>query len=100
MITVTHTGPTSYPTGGETIGTANNQTGLTVAGLGTIDNILITDCAQSGNYGALVVPLGSGEQRQWKIVWVTAVSFVPTTTQVSNATNLSAEKVTITYIGR
>jgi len=100
LITVTHSGPSYYTTGGETLGTANNQTGITVAGLGTIDNIVATSVAQSGNYGVHVVPLGSGEQRTWKLLWVTATSFVPGTTQVTSTTDLSAEKVQLTYIGR
>ena len=57
IIPVDHTGPKSYTTGGETLGTTNNMTGISVVGLGSLDMVLgsgsLTD---SGTYYVFVQP--------------------------------------------
>jgi hypothetical protein len=101
MIPVDHAGPTSYATGGETLGSINNQTGITVLGLGTLDDVLGSGSVSiSGNYGVIVQPVGKGEQKTFKLIWVTATAGIPSTTQVAAAVDLSAETVKLVYIGR
>ena len=98
-IPVNHVGPASYPTGGETYGTANNQTGITVQGLATLTNV-IGGPSNSGNYFVYAIPQSVGETKTFKLVWVTATTGIPTTTQVTAATNLNAETVRLLVIGR
>ena len=100
-IPVDHAGPKSYTTGGETLGQINNQTGITVLGLGILDDVLGSGSVSvSGNYGVIVQPVGKGEQKTFKLIWVTATSGIPSTTQVTSTTDLSAETVKLVYIGR
>jgi hypothetical protein len=99
-IPVDHTGPVSYSTGGETIGQINNQTGITVQGLGVLDDVVGAGLSVSGSYWVLPQPVGTGERKTYKLLWFTASAGVPTLTQVSAAVNLSAETVRLTYIGR
>ncbi len=96
---VDHVGPKSYPTGGETYGTATNSTGITAQGLATIDFVM-GDSSLSGNYYVYPVKSTAGEQKTWKLVYVTASSGIPTTTQVTNGTDLSAETFPLLVIGR
>ena len=98
-IPVNHVGPASYATGGESYGTANNQTGITVQGLATMTNV-IGGPANSGNYFVYAIPQSTGESKTFKLVWVTATTGIPTTTQVTAAVNLSAETVRLLVIGR
>ena len=95
-----HTGPTSYTTGGETIGNINNQTGISFLGLATIDFLDVMGTAVSGNYAVLAQPIGTGSRKTVKLLWVTATAGIPSTTQVTNATNLSAETVRLMVSGR
>ena len=99
-IPVDHAGPKSYTTGGETLGSINNQTGITILGLATLDFVVCTDVTVSGSYGAVVQPVGKGEQKTFKLVWVTATGGVPSSTQVTNGTDLSGETLKVLYIGR
>lgn len=97
---VDHFGPASYTTGGETVGVTNLMTGISVSGMAYIDQIEGSgSLAVSGNYWVLAQPTGTGSRKTWKLLWFTAAAGVPTLTQVTNATNLSAEKVRLTYIG-
>lgn len=101
ILPVDHSGPKSYPTGGETLGTVNNMTGISVAGLGSIDIIEGSgSLSVSGNYWVMVQPTGSGNRKTFKLLWFTAAAGVPTLTQVANATNLGAETVRLAYVGR
>lgn len=100
LIPTDHTGPVSYTTGGETLGQVNNQTGITLLGLAVIDIVIAVDNTISGNYGVLVQPVGKGEQKTFKLIWVTATAGIPTSTQVTAGTNLSAETIKLLYIGR
>jgi hypothetical protein len=95
-----HSGPASYVTGGETLGQINNQTGITTLGLAVIDIVIAVDNTISGNYGVLVQPVGKGEQKTFKLIWVTATAGIPTSTQVTAGTNLSGETIKLLYIGR
>lgn len=96
---IDHVGPKSYTTNGNNYGSANNQTGITVAGLSTID-FIVGGPAISGNYFAYPIKSTAGEQKVWKLVIVTATSGVPTTTQATSTTDLSAETFPLLVIGR
>ena len=98
-VPVNHVGPASYTTGGETYGSINNQTGISVQGLGSLDAVLAGP-ANSGNYFVYAIPQSTGESKTFKLVWVTATTGIPTTTQVTAAVNLSAETVRLLVIGR
>lgn len=100
LIPVDHTGPASYTTGGETLGANNSQTGIALLGLSTIDAVLVVGVSISGNYAVVAQPTGSGSRKQFKLLWVTATAGIPSTTQVTAATNLSAETVRLVYLGR
>lgn len=101
MIPVDHKGPSSYATGGETLGQTNNQTGITTLGLGILDAVLGSGSPSvSGNYAVIVKPVGAGEQKTFKLIWVTATAGIPSTTQVTAAVDLSAELVKLVFIGR
>ena len=97
---VDHTGPASYATGGETIGSINNQTGISFLGLATLDFVDIQGPSVSGNYAVISQGTGTGERKTSKLIWVTATSGIPSTTQVTNGTNLSAETVRLMVTGR
>ena len=101
ILPVDHTGPKSYPTGGETLGTTNNFTGISVVGLGSLDMILGSgSLSVSGNYWVVVQPVGTGIRKTFKLVWFTASSSVPSFTQVTSATDLSGETVRLGYVGK
>ena len=99
-IPVDHAGPASYTTGGETLGQINNQTGITLQGLAVLDAVLVVGLAVSGSYWVMAQPVGTGERKTFKLLWFTATAGVPTLTQVTSTTNLSAETVRLVYIGR
>lgn len=102
FINVDHAGPPSYTTGGETIGAANLQTGISLVGLSGIDNVLgASSFSISGNYFVILQPSGTGTRKTCKLWWfaVTLPAGVLTLTQVANATNLSAETVRLCYMG-
>jgi hypothetical protein len=71
ILPVDHTGPASYTTGGETVGTLNNLTGIALLGLDSIDTIQgAGSLSMSGNYTVLVQPIGTGVRKQFKIKWL------------------------------
>jgi hypothetical protein len=95
FIPLDHTGPTSYATGGETIGTSNNLTGISTQGLSVID-FVDGGGSVSGTYFVISYPVGTGSRKTYKLLWfVTA-----TGAQVANAVNLSAETVRLVVVGR
>jgi len=101
ILPVDHTGPASYTTGGETLGNINNMTGISVAGLGSLDMILGSgSLSVSGSYWVIVQPVGTGSRKTFKLLWFTAAAGVPSLTQVAAATNLSAETVRLGYMGK
>src|SRR6185369_10938694 len=95
LLAVDHAGPKSYTTGGETLGSNNAMTGISMLGLAVIDNVLV-----SGSYWVVAQPTGKGERKTWKLLWFTATAGVPALTQVSSAVDLSAEVVKLGYVGR
>lgn len=99
-ITVDHTGPASYTTGGETFGNINNQTGISTLGLGSLDFVDPIGASNSGNYFVYALPTGTGSRKTFKLIWVTATSGIPSSTQVTATTNLSGETVRLLVIGR
>jgi len=98
-IPVDHGGPASYTSGGETFGNNNVMTGISTLGLGSLDCV-IGGPSLTGNYFVYAIPSGKGECKTFKLVWVTATTGIPTTTQVTAAVNLSAETVRLLVIGR
>lgn len=73
IIPVDHTGPASYATGGETLGTTNNFTGISVVGLGSLDMVLGSgSLSDSGNYQVQVQPSGTGVRKTFKLLWFAA----------------------------
>lgn len=101
ILPVDHAGPASYTTGGETVGTLNNLTGIALLGLDSIDMILGSgSLSVSGNYWVVVQPIGTGVRKQFKILWFTASSGVPSFTQVTSATDLHLETVRLAYVGK
>ena len=98
-IPLDHAGPASYTTGGETFGNSNAMTGVTTQGLAVLDNV-IGGPSLSGNYFVYCIPSGTGERKTFKLVWVTATTGIPTTTQVTAAVSLTAETVRLLVIGR
>lgn len=96
VIPLDHTGPASYVTNGETLGSYNSQTGVTLQGLAELDAV-IGGPSKSGNYFVYAIPVN---QKQFTLVWVTATAGVPSATQVTATTNLSAETVRLVVIGR
>ena len=104
-IIVDHTGPASYATHGETFGQINNQTGITVLGLATLDFVDVQGPSISGNYSAITQILGTGERKTVKIIWVNCTAQspgngIPSTTEVTNGTNLSGETIRLMVTGR
>jgi hypothetical protein len=100
LIPLDHTGPASYTTGGETIGTTNAFTGIAVLGLSVIDFIDCSGLSVSGNFWVQAQVTGTGSRKSWKLLWFTATASVPSLTQVAAAVNLTAETVRLVYIGR
>lgn len=100
LIPVDHTGPASYVQGGETLGAINNQTGISTLGLAVIDIVIAVDSTISGNYGLVVKPVGVGEQKTFKLIWVTATNGILSSTEVTAGTVLSGETTKLLYIGR
>lgn len=94
-IPIDHTGPTSYTTGGETIGTSNNLTGISTQGLSTLDYIG-GGGSVSGTYYTIGFPVGTGSRKTYKLMWFV----VATGAQVAAAVNLSAEIVRMVLVGR
>src|ERR1700754_4410900 len=73
LVVVDHTGPASYVTGGETIGAANNQTGIAIQGMGALDLIIGTgNLTVSGTYSVTAQPSGTGSRKTWLLKWIIA----------------------------
>lgn len=67
---VDHTGPASYAVTGDIIGSINNQTGITVLGLSTIDNVEGSGSySVSGAYQVFAQPTGKGSRKTWILLW-------------------------------
>ena len=101
LIPVDHTGPSSYTASGETIGTVNNFTGISVAGLSTVDAILGGgSLSDSGNYWVLVQPNGIGNQKTWRLVWFFApVSSGVTGVSSSGGSGMTAGTYALAFTG-
>lgn len=70
ILPVDHLGPASYATGGETVGTINDLTGIALLGLGSIDMILGSgSLSESGNYFVLAKQTGLGVRKTFKLLW-------------------------------
>jgi len=69
QIVTDHTGPASYPAGGETLGVLNNSTGVTAQGLSSIDFLDVMDVSVSGNYFVNSQPSGAGTRKTAKLLW-------------------------------
>ena len=97
IIPVDHTGPKSYTTGGETLGTTNNMTGISVVGLGSLDMVLgsgsLTD---SGTYYVFVQPSGTGSRKTFKLLWYTSVAGSGTFTGTPSVLTVTNTDPTIT----
>ena len=73
IIPVDHTGPASYTTGGETLGNINNMTGISVAGLGSLDMVLGSgSLSESGNYEVKTQQTGLGSRKTFNLLWYAA----------------------------
>lgn len=71
LIPVDHTGPALYTAGGETLGVINNMTGVSVVGLGSIDEVLGSgSLSVSGNYTVQAQPTGTGSRKTFKLIWI------------------------------
>lgn len=78
ILPVDHTGPASYTTGGETLGTINNMTGISVAGLGSIDQVLGSGTLSvSGNYQIAAQPSGKGVRKTFLLRWLYSPNNAP-----------------------
>jgi hypothetical protein len=63
------TGPANY-LGVEVIGQVNNMTGQTIAGLGSIDQVLGSGSfSVSGAYQVFAQPSGAGPRKTWNLFW-------------------------------
>lgn len=70
LIVVDHTGPLSYPEGGEVIGNANAMTGISTQGLSGIDQIIgSANYSVSGNFQVFGQPTGTGSRKTWLLIW-------------------------------
>lgn len=69
LIPADHAGPASYTAAGETLGSSNNQTGITTLGLATIDAVLASELSVSGNYSVQAQPVGTGSRKTYKLLW-------------------------------
>jgi hypothetical protein len=73
LIVVDHTGPVSYTAGGETLGTANNLTGIALQGLSGLDLVIGGgSMSLSGNYHVRPQQTGTGNRKQQKLLWYPA----------------------------
>lgn len=102
ILPVDHTGPASYTTGGETIGTLNDLTGIALLGLGSIDILLGSgSLSVSGNYSVQAQPIGAGVRKQVKLKWLYAAgaggSGVQSVTITAGGTYTSPAVPTVTF---
>lgn len=71
LVVVDHTGPASYVQGGETVGQINNQTGISIQGLSSIDIIIGSGASSlSGLYLVSAAPTGLGSRKTWTLKWL------------------------------
>ena len=92
IIPVDHTGPASYTTGGETIGTQSNLTGIAILGLDSVDQILGSgSLSLSGNYAVQAQQTGTGIRKQTKLKW----NYAPANSSTSNPANFAAPGVAL-----
>lgn len=69
FLPVDHTGPASYTSGGETLGTTNNMTGISLLGLGSIDFVDAEVFSLSGNYQVFEQATGLGSRKTFLLRW-------------------------------
>lgn len=70
MVVGDYTGPSSYATTGDVIGVTNNLTGVSIAGLASIDQIEGSGSSSvSGLYGVSAQPSGLGSRKTWRLFW-------------------------------
>jgi len=83
-----HSGPPSYPTGGELIDPVS---------LGCPNGVqmLVSSADTTGTYWTIPVALGTGQNVRWKLIWIV----LATGAQVAANTNLSAYKLRLSAIG-
>ncbi|MHB1952119.1 MAG: hypothetical protein ACYCOU_00100 [Sulfobacillus sp.] len=83
-----HSGPPSYPTGGELVDPV---------ALGCPNGVqsLIPSADTTATYWTIAVPLGTGKNVQWKLIWILLSSGV----QPNPGTNLSGYKIRLSAIG-
>jgi hypothetical protein len=83
-----HSGPTSYPTGGELVDPV---------ALGCSNGVqtLVPSADQTGTYWTIPVPLNNGHT-QWKLIWIV----LATGAQVAANTNLSGYTIRLSAIGQ
>ena len=82
LLTVDHTGPSSYQTGGESISSS-------VVGIDVFFFVQAAAFSASGTYTLLVLYPTPGASTSFTLAWYVAATGV----QVSNGVNLSAEHV-------
>ena len=83
LIPADHYGPSSYTAGGETLGTTNNFTGISLLGFSAIDLVLGSgSMAYSGSYQVFVKPTGTGSRKTAKLMWF----YAPVASGISGAT--------------
>lgn len=83
-----HSGPPIYPAGGELIDPTS---------LGCPQGVqtLIPSADTTGTYWTIPVPLSSGVNLQWKLIWIV----LATGAQVGAGVNLSAFRIRLSAIG-
>ena len=97
LIPVDHTGPASYTAGGETLGSLNNQTGVALLGLGSVDFALGGYLSNSGNYFVRPQSTGTGARAQTKLLWYPAAANVTGAGVPLSLGTLSAAATNSTY---
>lgn len=89
VVTFDHQGPVSYATGGETV----NASDLGVGGFEFID---LENVTPSGTFMVQMQPTAQGTGNatsSFLLIWFTTTAVGVQSTQVTNATNLSAQTV-------
>src|SRR5580692_3910505 len=105
IVTVDHYGPSNYATGGETWPSVNpNQVtgGPNSLGEASVGNIMsLSGITESGNYQLLPIYGGKGTiKSNIKLKWLYNIASLGTVgTEVSAATNLSAEVIRLSVLG-
>jgi hypothetical protein len=102
ILPVDHTGPASYTTGGETVGTLNDLTGIALLGLGSIDMVLGSgNITESGNYYVQAQQAGLGVRKTFLLQWfntgATGGAGVASVTITAPGTYVSPAVPTVTF---